>query len=89
MLRKINPKISSNDIDIIHQALKKELKRLQKFAGEYSTLEDARQRHQTARGRLPEIENHLNRIQVTLENQEYAQTTWKELQDLQKRQQNR
>ncbi len=55
-----------------HQALKKQLKKLQHFDGDYSKLEDTRKRHDVAADRLPDIDRHLADIQTRLEQQNYA-----------------
>lgn len=57
-----------------HQALKQQLKKLQPFDGQYSKLEDTRERHANATARLPEIQQQLDDLQAKLDRREYAKT---------------
>lgn len=55
-----------------HQRLKQRIKTLQKFEGDYSKLEDTRERQRKALAQLPEIEQKISAIQTTLARQDYA-----------------
>lgn len=63
-----------------HQAVKQQIKTLQQFEGEYSKLEDTRERQRNAAASLPKIEQEIARIQGILDRQEYAQTEQTQLQ---------
>jgi exonuclease SbcC len=65
-----------------HQHLKQQLKSLRKFEGEYSKLEDVRERQRKSSAQLPDIEQEINRIRSLLDRQDYADTERLQLQEV-------
>ena len=65
-----------------HQSLKKRLKTLMKFEGEYSRLEDGRVRQEKLLAQLPEIEREIARGQRTIQEQDFAHSEQAQLQDI-------
>jgi len=65
-----------------HQALKKRLKTLTVFEGEFSKLEDARARQRQSLIQFPLVEEEIARIQTLLEQRNYAQEEQVQLQGI-------
>jgi exonuclease SbcC len=65
-----------------HQVLKRKIKKLQKFEGEYFKLEDIRERHRRSTSELPDIEQKIDHIRSALERQDYAHAERSQLQEV-------
>ncbi|PIE34188.1 hypothetical protein CSA56_08600 [candidate division KSB3 bacterium] len=65
-----------------HQSLKKRLKTLRKFEGDFSKLEEARSRQRKSLAQLPKVENEKTRIHKLLDGRKYAQEEQAQLQQL-------